>query len=66
MTVAELTSKAGKVGGRARAEALTPEQREAIARQGGLSGGRARAKALTKARRSAIAKKAAAARWGAK
>jgi hypothetical protein len=63
MTVSELTSKAGKVGGRARANALTGTQREDIARLGGLAGGRARAKSLTAAERKEIARKAAAARW---
>lgn len=66
LTVAELTSKAGKVGGKARAAALSPERRSEIAGMGGAAGGKARAAALTKKARSAIAKKAAAARWGAK
>ena len=45
---------------------MTPEERSASARAGGLVGGHARAKKLTKAQRKAIAKKAAAARWGKK
>ena len=63
LTVAELVSKAGKVGGRVRAENLTPEERQNIARQGGKVGGRERAKKLTSKRRSEIAHKAATARW---
>lgn len=66
LTVAELTSKAGKVGGKARAAALTPERRSEIAGMGGLAGGKARAAALTKKDRTAIAKKAAATRWAKK
>lgn len=63
LTVAELTSKAGKIGGKARAAKLTAEERQAIARMGGEIGGRARAEKLSKKRRSEIAQKAAAARW---
>jgi hypothetical protein len=64
LTVAELVSKAGKVGGRVRAQNLTAKERQDIARQGGNVGGKARAAKLTKERRSEIASKAAAARWG--
>lgn len=63
LTVAELTSKAGKVGGKVRAASLSPEERQNIARQGGNVGGPARAKKLSSKRRSEIARKAAAARW---
>lgn len=56
----------GRLGGKRRAEVLSPEQRQDIASQGGLVGGRARADALTKARRSEIAKKAVEARWAKK
>lgn len=63
LTVAELTSKAGKVGGKARAAKLSAEERQDIARQGGNVGGRARAEKLSGKRRSEIARKAAAARW---
>jgi len=45
---------------------MTKEQRQEVARSGGLAGGAARAKALTPAQRKAIAKAAAAARWGKK
>jgi general stress protein YciG len=42
----ELMSKigraGGKVGGKRRAEALTPEQRREIARKGGIASGKAR------------------------
>jgi len=50
------------IGGKARAEALTPRQRKRIAKQGGkaLQAGR------TPEERSASARKAARARWGAK
>ena len=54
-------------GGKARAEALSSEERKAIAAKGGKSGGqkggKARAKKMTKAQRSASARKAAQARW---
>ena len=63
LTVAELTSKAGKIGGKARAAKLSAEHRQNIARMGGKVGGRARAEKLSPKRRSAIARKAAAARW---
>jgi general stress protein YciG len=63
LTVAELTSKAGKVGGKARAASLNAEERQKIARQGGQVGGRARADKLSSKRRSEIARKAATARW---
>lgn len=43
--------------------AMTPEERQAVAQQGGLKGGEARAKKLTPAQRKQIAKKAAEARW---
>jgi hypothetical protein len=66
LTVAELTSKAGKIGGKVRAARLTPEERQAIARLGGHAGGRARAKKLSGKRRSEIARQAAAARWAKK
>jgi hypothetical protein len=63
LTVAELTSQAGKVGGKVRAAKLSAEERQNIARQGGNVGGRARADKLSSKRRSEIARKAAAARW---
>lgn len=66
MTVAELTSKAGKVGGRVRAAQMSPEERKHFAASGGKVGGIARAKSLTAKQRSLIAKKAAAARWAKK
>jgi len=69
-------SYVGSIGGRARAEKLSPEQRSAIARLGGTTaamrgndysnmgkiGGRARAEKLSPERRKEIAKKAIAAR----
>lgn len=57
-----LRSIAGK-GGRARAKALTAEQRQEIAANAAPLGGAARAKKLTKKQRSDIAKAAAKARW---
>ena len=48
----------GKKGGKARAEALTDDQRQKIARKGG----KARAKKMTAEERSAAARKAARAR----
>ena len=53
----------GKLGGKKRADVLSPEEIEDIARKGGKVGGKARAAKLTKEQRSAIARKAAAARW---
>lgn len=50
-------------GGKARMDAMTPEERIEFARSGGNVGGNARSKALSPKRRSAIAKKAALARW---
>jgi hypothetical protein len=49
-----------------RMKTMTAEQRQEVARTGGLAGGHARAKKLTAAERKAIAKKAAAARWAKK
>jgi hypothetical protein len=54
----------GKVGGKARMEAMSPEERTEFASKGGAVGGRARADKLSSKRRSEIARKAAAARWG--
>ncbi len=57
----------GRLGGKKRAEALTPEERAAIGKKAGRFGGRARAATLSAAERSEIARKAgkagAAARW---
>lgn len=66
LTVAELTSKAGKVGGKARAAALSPERRSEIAGMGGVAGGKARAKSLSAAARKQIASDAAKTRWAVK
>ncbi|MCW5977739.1 MAG: hypothetical protein KIT09_06660 [Bryobacteraceae bacterium] len=51
------------MGGKARAEKLTPEQQSEIGRKAGLVGGKARAKKLSAERRSEIARKAVQARW---
>jgi hypothetical protein len=59
MTVAD----AGKLGGKARAENLSPAALSVIGRKGGLVGGTARAQVLSARKRSAIAKAAAQARW---
>lgn len=56
----------GKLGGKARARALTPEALSEIGRMGGGVGGAARAAALTPEQRAEIARKAAAARWAKK
>lgn len=53
----------GKLGGKARAKKLTPEQIAASASKAGKAGGPARAASLTAAERRAIAQKAAAKRW---
>ena len=50
-------------GGKARSDAMTKDERSALARSGGLVGGKARAATLSKKRRQEIAKQAAAARW---
>ena len=70
----------GRWGGKRRAQVLSQEERQEIARNAGLArvakasademaapgkkGGKARARALTKEQRQEIARKAAAARWG--
>jgi len=58
----KLASSGGKVGGKARAKALTPAERKTIATKASA----ARMKKLTSAERQAIARQAAAARWGKK
>jgi hypothetical protein len=45
---------------------MTPEQRQEVARAGGLIGGRARARKLTKVQLKESARKAAQARWAEK
>ena len=47
-----------------RMKRMTADERQEIARKGGLVGGKARAKKLTADERRQIARKAAAARWG--
>ena len=66
LTVAELTRKAGKLGGKARMESMSESERKEFARKGGLTGGKARAKKLSAERRSEIARKAVLARWARK
>jgi len=66
ITLQEHVTRIGKLGGKARMEAMTEEERAEFGRLGGQSGGAARATALTATRRSEIAKKAALARWGTK
>ena len=63
VTLAEHVARIGKLGGKARAENLTPEQLSEIGRKAGLKGGRARAKKLSPNQRKEIARKAALARW---
>jgi len=55
--------KLGRLGGKARAEHLSPDALSEIGRKGGKAGGVARAKKLTTAQRKEIARKAAMARW---
>ena len=57
--VARFLKSIAQRGGKARAAALTPEERAKISRKGS----RARVKALTPEQRSRIARKAAKARW---
>jgi hypothetical protein len=56
----------GKLGGKATAASLTPEERSESARKAGLVGSKARKEALTPEQRSKIARKAAKARWAKK
>ena len=63
LTVAELTSKAGKVGGKTRMASLSEQERRDLARKAGLVGGHVRAEKLSARKRSEIARKAAGARW---
>jgi hypothetical protein len=51
---------------RKRMKSMTAEQRQEVARRGGLVGGKARAAKMTKAQRVASARKAAKARWAKK
>jgi hypothetical protein len=53
----------GRLGGLARAEKLSAEEKAEISRTAGLAGGAARAQSLSAKRRAEIARKAAAARW---
>jgi general stress protein YciG len=55
--------KLGKLGGKARAANLSPEELSEIGRKGGEVGGKRRAEALTEKQRKEIARKAAAKRW---
>jgi hypothetical protein len=55
----EYFHEVGRLGGKARAAKLTPEERQRIARAGGAATARGR----TPAERSAVARKAALARW---
>jgi hypothetical protein len=53
----------GKKGGKARADSLTPDERQRSARKAGKIGGKARLIKMTSERRREIARKAAQARW---
>jgi hypothetical protein len=53
----------GKKGGKARAAALAPDERQRSARNAGKIGGKARLTKMTPEERSEVARKAAAARW---
>jgi hypothetical protein len=67
LAAALLGARGGKIGGRIRAQNLSPEERTEIARQGGIASAKARAEnPLAAKRRREIARAAAAARWGRK
>jgi hypothetical protein len=66
ITLAEHVARIGRLGGLARAESLSPEERSESSRKAGRVGGRARARKLSSAKRRAIAQRAAKARWGKK
>jgi len=53
----------GRLGGRARAKALSAERQSEIGKIAGQVGGRRRAEALSAEQRKAIARKAAMTRW---
>ena len=63
ITLREHLESIAGLGGRARAEKLSPSRLRAIAKKAGKAGGLARAASLTPAQRKAIAQKAIAARW---
>ena len=59
----EVASRAGKIGGKARMESMSGQERSAFASKGGKAGSKARAESLTPEERREIAKAAAHARW---
>jgi hypothetical protein len=63
ITLADHLRSIAAKGGKARAAALSSEERKTIAAKGAAAGGKARAKSLTAAQRKKIAKAAATARW---
>lgn len=63
ISLAEHLTRISKRGGKSRMDALTAEERQALASKGGKRGGNARAKALTPDQRSRIARQAALAMW---
>ena len=63
VTLQQHFAKISPLGGKSRMAGLSLQERQELARKGGLLGGPARAKNLTSKRRSEIARQAAAARW---
>lgn len=63
ITLAEHIARIAPLGGKARMESLTPEQRHELTQRAGELGGKARAKNLSAKRLREIARKAAVARW---
>lgn len=59
-----LSALGASKGGKARAAALTPEERQAISASGGRIGGKRSLETMSARARSARSKAAAAARWG--
>jgi hypothetical protein len=63
ITLQEHAKSISPLGGKARMESMTAEERRAFAASGGKAGGKARLEKLSAKRRSEIAKAAALARW---
>ena len=63
VTLQEHALKISPLGGKARMESMSPEERSSFASKGGKAGGKARAEKLSPKRRAEIARAAAQARW---
>ena len=59
----QIRSRGGKIGGKARMESMSGQERSAFASKGGKAGSKARAESLTAEQRREIAKAASHARW---